>query len=304
MKLNKNIKLYSLLFLIIINVIIFYAVSFSDNKGLLKVTFLDVGQGDSIFVQSPNGNQILVDSGVSKNILNVLSRVMPFYDRSIDVVIATHPDQDHIGGFPEILKRYKVGRYFDDGLVGETATFKEISYELIDKNIKEERLVKDEVMDLGDGVFLKVFYPNITLEGKDTNESSVVLKIIYGNSDILLMGDAPTDVEKYLAMTEGKDLKSDILKVAHHGSRNSLSPEFFSAVSPEYSIISASKNNSFGHPHKEIIDALNNIGTNILRTYEIGDITFVSDGNKFVQENQKITRRRVIFDLFYKSCFL
>ena len=284
MKPNKNIKLYSLLFLIIINVIIFYAVSLSDHKGLLKVTFLDVGQGDSIFIQSPNGNQILVDSGVSKNISNVLSRVMPFYDRSIDVLIATHPDQDHIGGFPEILKRYKVGRYFDDGLVGETGTFKEISKELIGENIKEERLVKDEVVDLGDGVFLKIFYPSLTLEGKDTNESSVVMKIIYGDSDILLMGDAPTDVEKYLAMTEGKNLKSDILKVAHHGSRNSLSEEFFSAVSPEYSIISAGKDNSFGHPHKEIINALNDIGTNILRTYEIGDINFVSNGDKFILE--------------------
>ncbi|MFA5934412.1 MAG: MBL fold metallo-hydrolase [Candidatus Paceibacterota bacterium] len=282
MKLNKNIKLYSLLFLIIINIIIFYAVSFGDHKGLLKVTFLDVGQGDSVFIESPDGNQILIDSGANKNISNVLSRVMPFYDRSIDVLIATHPDQDHIGGFPEILKRYKVGRYFDDGLVGETATFKEISYKLVDEKINEERLIKNEILDLGDGVFLKIFYPSIELEGSDTNKNSVVTKLIYGDSNILLTGDIPTDVEKYLAMTEGKELKSDILKVAHHGSRNSLSEEFFSAVSPEYSIISASKDNSFGHPHKEIIDALNNIGTNILRTYEMGDITFVSDGNKFI----------------------
>ena len=284
MKINKNIKSYSLLFLIIINVIIFYTVSCADNKGLLKVTFLDVGQGDAIFIESPDGNQILIDSGANKNIINVLSRVMPFYDKSIDVMIATHPDQDHIGGFPEILKRYKVGRYFDDGLVGETATFKEISKELLDKKVEEENLVKDEIIDLGDGVFLKIFYPNQTLEGDDTNKNSVVMKIIYGESNILLTGDIPTDVEKYLAMTEGENLNSDILKVAHHGSKNSLSEEFFSAVSPEYSIISASKDNSFGHPHKEIIDTLNSIGTNILKTYEMGDITFVSDGDKFVLE--------------------
>lgn len=284
MKLNKNIKLYSLLFLIIINIIIFYAVSLSDHKGLLKVTFLDVGQGDSIFIESPDGNQILIDSGANKNISNVLSRVMPFYDRSIDAVVATHPDQDHIGGFPEILKRYKVGRYFDNGLVGKTSTFKEISKELVIEKVSEERLIKDEIIDLGDGVFLKVFYPNIKLEGDDTNKNSVVMKLIYGDSNILLTGDIPTDVEKYLTMTSGEELDSDILKVAHHGSKNSLSEEFFSAVSPEYSIISASKDNSFGHPHKEIIDALNSIGTNILRTYEMGDITFVSDGNKFVLE--------------------
>ncbi|MDD4803556.1 MAG: ComEC/Rec2 family competence protein [Candidatus Pacebacteria bacterium] len=284
MKLNKNIKLYSLLFLIIINVIIFYAISRAGGEGLLKVTFLDVGQGDAIFIESPDGNQILIDSGANKNISNVLSRVMPFYDRSIDAVVATHPDQDHIGGFPEILKRYKVGRYFDNGLLGETSTFKEISKELVIEKVSGERLIKDEIIDLGDGVFLKVFYPNIKLEGSDTNKNSVVMKLIYGDSNILLTGDIPTDVEKYLTMTSGEELDSDILKVAHHGSKNSLSEEFFSVVSPEYSIISASKDNSFGHPHKEIIDALNSIGTNILRTYEIGDITFVSDGDKFVLE--------------------
>jgi competence protein ComEC len=284
MKLNKNIKIYLLLFLIIINVIIFYAVSRASSEGLLKVTFLDVGQGDAIFIESPDGNQILIDSGANKNISNVLSRVLPFYDRSIDVLIATHPDQDHIGGFPEILKRYKVGKYFDNGLLGETSTFKEITKELLDKKVNGRKLVKGEIIDLGDGVFLKIFYPNIELEGDDTNKNSVVIKIVYGESNILLTGDIPTDVEKYLAITEGENLNSDILKVAHHGSKNSLSEEFFSAVSPEYSIISASKDNSFGHPHKEIIDALNNIGTNILRTYEMGDITFVSDGDKFVLE--------------------
>ncbi|MFA6797522.1 MAG: MBL fold metallo-hydrolase, partial [Candidatus Paceibacterota bacterium] len=152
------------------------------------------------------------------------------------------------------------------------------------EKVSGERLIKDEIIDLGDGVFLKVFYPNIKLEGDDTNKNSIVLKLIYGDSNILLTGDIPTDVEKYLTMTSGEELDSDILKVAHHGSKNSLSEEFFSVVSPEYSIISASKDNSFGHPHKEIIDALNSIGTNILRTYEIGDITFVSDGDKFVLE--------------------
>ncbi len=167
-------------------------------------------------------------------------------------------------------------------MIGETSTFKEINKELLDKKVDEEKLVRGEIIDLGDGVFLKIFYPNIELEGDDTNKNSVVMKIVYGESNILITGDIPTDVEKYLAMTEGENLNSDILKVAHHGSKNSLSEEFFSAVSPEYSIISASKDNSFGHPHKEIIDALNNIGTNILRTYEMGDITFVSNGNEFV----------------------
>jgi len=283
-RIYKNLKLFSLIFLIIINIIIFYVAYNIDRGGILKVVFLDVGQGDSILIEVPNGNQILIDSGANKSVLKALSRKIPFYDRSIDLLIATHPDQDHIGGFPEILKRYKVGKFYNSGLISDSPTFKEIEKEIFNKKIEEERLVKNEVLDLGEGVFLKVLYPNIELEGDDTNKNSVVLKLIYGDTNILLTGDIPTDVEKYLTMILGSELDSDILKVAHHGSKNSLSEEFFSAVSPEYSIISASRDNSFGHPHKEIIDALNNIGTNILRTYDAGDIVFVSDGDKFVLE--------------------
>lgn len=278
----KNLKLFSLAFLIIINIIIFYVVYNIDSGGILKVVFLDVGQGDSILIEVPNGNQVLIDSGANKNILKALSRNIPFYDRSIDVLVATHPDQDHIGGFPEILKRYKIDKMYDNGLISNSGTFKEIENQIKNKKIEKERLVKYEILDLGDGVFLKVLYPNIELEGDDTNKNSVVLKLIYGDTSVLLTGDIPTDVEKYLAMTLENELDGDILKVAHHGSKNSLSEEFFSAVSPEYSIISASSDNSFGHPHKEILDALNNIGTNILRTYEMGDIVFESNGDNFV----------------------
>jgi competence protein ComEC len=289
-----KIKDWSLIILILINFVIFYAVFAEDREGKLRVIFLDIGQGDAIFIESPNGNQVLVDSGPDKNIINALNRIMPFYDKSIDAVIVTHPDQDHIGGLPEILKNYSVGKYFNNGMISDTGTFKEITQEIkrinsdasvgapteASENTISEVLMEGETLDLGDGVYLKILYPNKKPSGTDTNKYSIVAKLYYGDSDILLTGDIPTDVEKYLAMTEGEELDSDILKVAHHGSKNSLSPEFFSAVFPEYSIISASKDNSFGHPHKEIIDALNNIGTNILRTYEMGDITFVSDGGK------------------------
>jgi competence protein ComEC len=285
MKLNKNLKLFSLIFLILVNIIIFYTIYYLNNDGILKIIFLDVGQGDSILIEAPNGNQVLIDSGADKSVLKALSRNIPFYDRSIDVLIATHPDQDHIGGFPEILKRYKVNKFLNNGLQSDSKTFQEIENQIKNKNIEEGRLVKNEIIDLGDGIFLKVLYPNIELEGDDTNKNSVVLKLIYGDTSILLTGDIPTDVEKYLTMSSGEGLDSDILKVAHHGSKNSLSEEFFSAVSPEYSIISASKDNSFGHPHKEIIDALNNIRTNILRTYEVGDIVFVSNGDNLIYKN-------------------
>jgi competence protein ComEC len=274
----KQIKHWSLIIIILINFIIYYSVYAESREGMLRVTFLDVGQGDAIFIESPNGNQMLIDSGPDKNILNALGRVMPFYDRSIDFVISTHPDQDHIGGLPEVFKNYSVDEYFTNGMISETGTFKEVEQEIIDNNIDTGILREGEIIDFGDGVLLKILYPNLPPEGKDTNEYSIVAKLFYGDSSFILTGDAPTDVLNFLANTDGINLKSDVLKVPHHGSKNSLSPEFLSAVSPEYSIISASRDNSFGHPHKEIIDALNDVKTNILGTFNNGDIIFSTDG--------------------------
>ncbi|MCX6717776.1 MAG: MBL fold metallo-hydrolase [Candidatus Taylorbacteria bacterium] len=278
----KQIKHWSLIIIVLINFIIYYSVYAESREGMLRVTFLNVGQGDAVFIESPNGNQMLIDSGPDKNILNALGRVMPFYDRSIDFVISTHPDQDHIGGLPEVFKNYSVNEYFTNGMISETGTFKEVEQEIIDNNIDTGVLREGEIIDFGDGVLLKILYPNLPPEGKDTNEYSIVAKLFYGDSSFILTGDAPTDVLDFLANTDGINLKSDVLKVAHHGSKNSLSPEFLSAVSPEYSIISASLDNSFGHPHKEIVDALNDVKTNILETFNNGDIIFSTDGGGVV----------------------
>jgi competence protein ComEC len=282
-KLNyKNIKHWSLIIMILINFIIYYSVYAESRQGMLRVSFLDVGQGDAIFIESPNGNQMLIDSGPDKNILNALGRVMPFYDRSIDFVISTHPDQDHIGGLPEVFKNYSVLEYFTNGMISETGTFKEVEQEIIDNNIDTGILREGEIIDFGDGVLLKILYPNLPPEGKDTNKYSIVAKLFYGDSSFILTGDAPADVLDFLANTDGINLKSNVLKVAHHGSKNSLSPEFLSAVSPEFSIISASRDNSFGHPHKEIVDSLDYIKTNILETFNEGDIIFSTDGGRVV----------------------
>ena len=274
----SKIKKYFLLLLILANLMIFYTVFAETKANLLKVSFLDVGQGDAIFIESPTGNQLLIDGGPDKTILNALGRVMPFYDKSIDMILVTHPDQDHIGGIPEVLKNYSVGEYISSGATSSTGTYKELENE-IEKNKVETEIVRaGEIIDLGGGAILKIIYPVDDPKGSDTNKSSVIAKLYYGNSTFIFTGDAPTDVEQYLAMTDGKELKSDVLKVAHHGSRNSLSPEFLSAVAPEYSVISAAKDNSFGHPHQEILDFLNSIETMILGTYDLGDIYFVSDG--------------------------
>ncbi|MFH0755284.1 MAG: ComEC/Rec2 family competence protein [bacterium] len=280
MKINflGKIKICFLFLLLFANGIIFYIVFIESQNNFLKVSFLNIGQGDAIFIKSSNGNQFLIDGGPDKNILSALGRVMPFYDRKIDAILTTHPDQDHIGGIPEILKKYSVGEYIDNGATSSSKTFKELKNEISKKNIKTEIVRAGEIIDFGDGTFLKILYPVSEPEGTDTNKYSIVAKLYYGDSTFLFTGDVPTDIEMYLAKINGVELKSNVLKVAHHGSKNSLSPEFLSAVAPEYSVISAGKNNRYGHPHKEIIDFLNSIKTKILITYEIGDINFVSDG--------------------------
>ncbi len=281
----SKIKIYFLLLLLLANGMIFYVVFNETRNGILKVSFLSVGQGDAIFIESPTGNQFLIDAGPDKNILNALGRVMPFYDKTIDGVLTTHPDSDHIGGIPEVLKKYSVLEYIDNGATSSTGVFKELKNEILKNKIKTEVARAGEIIDLGGGAFLKILYPVGNPKGADTNKYSVVAKLYYGNSTFLFTGDAPIDVEQYLANTNGKELKSDVLKVAHHGSRNSLSPEFLSAIIPEYSVISAGKNNSYGHPHKEILDFLNNtIKSNTLITFDLGDIYFISDGINSYQQ--------------------
>ena len=280
----SKIKIYFLLLLILANLMIFYAVILENRNGILQVSFLNIGQGDAALIESPTGNTFLIDGGPDKSILNALGRVLPFYNKKIDAFLATHPDSDHIGGLPEVLKNYSVGEFVYNGATSSTGVFKELENEISDKNIKTDIVRAGEIFDLGGGTYLKILYPNKNPQGTDTNEYSIVAELYYGDSTFMFTGDAPTDVLDYLAKTDGKELKSDVLKVAHHGSRNSLSPAFLSAVLPTYSVISAGLNNRYGHPHQEILDFLNSIKSKILITFNLGDIVFVSDGQNLVKK--------------------
>ena len=240
---RKHYKTVILVIFVLANIFIYYAI-YESHAGVLKVSFLDVGQGDSILIESPVGNKVLIDGGPNEKVLESLGKEIPFYDHSIDLVITTHPDKDHIGGVPDILNNYFVKEYIDNGAPAETATDKELKKEVADKNIKYEVARSGELVDLGGGAYLAIISPGSDPKGSDTNKYSVVAKLIYGANSFLLTGDAPTEIENNLAENWGAGLKSDVLKVAHHGSRNSLSEAFLSAVSPEYSIISAGLNNS------------------------------------------------------------
>ena len=233
-----------------------------------------------MFIEAPNGNQVLIDGGSNKAVLKELGKVMPFYDRTIDAVIATHPDKDHIGGLVEVLKNYRADFVMEPGVSSDTGVYQELEKTIADKNLPRILARRGMLLNLGEGARLNILFPNRNTEGWETNTASIVAKLVYGNNSFLLTGDSPIVIEKYLSMIDGRNLKSDVLKTGHHGSRTSTSESFAGLVSPQYTVISAGKNNQYGHPHKEVLDILDKIKSVILKTYENGTVTFSSDGEE------------------------
>ena len=254
-----------------------------QEKGVLTVAFLDVGQGDAVYIEAPNGNQVLIDSGRSKAVLRELNKVMPFYDRSIDVLLATHPDQDHIGGFPDILKRYDVDFFLESGRESDSAVYEEVLQLTVVDDIKKIQARRGMVVMLDDDVHLNILFPDRDVRDVESNTASVITQLVYGETEFMLTGDSPKTIEEYLVMLDGENLESDVLKAGHHGSKTSSAEAFVGFVSPKYSVISAGKDNKYGHPHKDVIDVLNQFGSAILSTGDSGIIVFESDGeNVFI----------------------
>jgi len=260
-----------------INIVIFYSIYYF-SEGKLTVAFLDVGQGDAVFIKTADGRQMLLDGGPDGRVLRELGKVMPFYDRSIDVVLATHADQDHIGGLVEVLKRFKVDLFVQTNTTSTSAVYIELTNLLKEKNIREEIITSPVLLSFNKNTELDILFPNQNTADWETNDASIVGKLIYGNNSFLLTGDSPLVIEKYFVGKYGQLLNSDVLKVGHHGSKNSSSELFVGSVSPLYSVISVGLNNRYGHPSPEVIDILTGLGSKILETLDKGMVIFKSDG--------------------------
>lgn len=278
---SQSVLKYWLVFFVlvlsIVVILLFYLDWQASNRKLTFAVF-DVGQGDAIFIESPTGTQILIDAGPPKKVMSELARVMPFFDRTIDAVIVTNPDADHIAGFLDVLKVYKVSTVFEAGTFNESKTYQNLKEEIQNKNITNTLAKKDMRIDLGGGVFLDILFPDRDVSSWTTNDGSVVARLAYGDTTIMLTGDATEETEKIILQEYSAEfLDSDILKVAHHGSKTSSLPEFLKAVSPAYAIISDGKNNKYGHPHKVTLDSLEAVGADVLRTDQLGTIIFSCD---------------------------
>lgn len=278
---SKYSKYYFLGTLSLITFFVWYAV-YAESRDGLMVSFLDVGQGDAIFIEAPNGNQVLLDAGPNKAVLRELSKIMPFYDRTIDVVIESHPDADHIGGLPEILKRYEIGAVLESGVLSDSAVYKTIGSIIKEKNIKNIMARSETRINLGEGAYIDILFPDRDVDGLETNAASVVTRLVYGETEFLFAGDSPKGMENYLTSIYGKNLESDVLKISHHGSNTSTGEQFLGHVNPKYAIISAGKENRYGHPHKEIINRLEQFGISVLRTDESGTIKIKSNGEDII----------------------
>jgi len=280
-KLRKNKNYYTLGVLFIIAVFAWIGVLARESSGFLEVNFFDVGQGDAIFIEVPGGNQILIDGGPDDKILEKLGREMPFWDRSIDMIILTHPEKDHVLGLIEVLKRYKITDILWTGIVRNTSEYEEW-IKLIPEEGAAVKIIKaGERIRFTDDIFMDVIYPLENLEGKkikESNNTSIVSRLVFGSTSFLFTGDMEKSAE-YEVLGRGAYLDSDVLKVGHHGSKTSTSDEFLKAVSPLMAVIEVGKNNRYGHPVQEILDRIIENSAKIFRTDLNGDIKIISDGN-------------------------
>jgi competence protein ComEC len=200
------------------------------------------------------------------------------------VVIATHPDTDHIGGLPEVVSRYDVKLFIEPGILVENSLNNLLRERLGYKKIDTLQAIRGQVVNFGDGVRLTILFPDRDVSNWNPNDASIVARLDYGEASFLFTGDAGIKTENILInldrnLPAGRQvLQADVLKAGHHGSRTSTSLTFAQVVSPEYAIISAGKNNSYGHPHKEVISNLEQVGAVIKSTAESSTITFVTDG--------------------------
>ncbi|MEK9131774.1 MAG: ComEC/Rec2 family competence protein [Patescibacteria group bacterium] len=275
-----HIRLIILAILLAVTTVLWGVVLRESREGILTIAVLDVGQGDAIYIEAPNGRQMLIDGGPTRSMLSELSEVMPWYDRSVDVLLVTNPDKDHFGGFIDLLKSYTVDAVFESGTFPGTQVYTELEKTIADTGVKKIVARRGMTIWLDRDVTLSILYPDRDVSGLSSNDGSIVARLSYGNTSVMLTGDTTSGVEKWLTRLDGADLKSTVLKVGHHGSRTSTSPEFVGFVAPEFAVISDGARNRYGHPHKETLDTLTKFNVPVFRTDLQGTIVMHSDGER------------------------
>ena len=300
---QKKYILFIAGFLLVLNIFAWKEVFVLADSHNLIVDFLDVGQGDSAFIETPEGHQILIDGGPTSAVLEKLARRMPFWDRTIDLVILTHPEKDHMAGVLDVLQRYRVEYFLWTGVVKNNAENKKLAEILKKAQIPKQNFLlaaifspeATKVVTVSAGekikagnVLIDILYPFEGLEGKElknsANDTSIVSYLVFGKNSFLFTGDIGASAEKVL-INSGQTGSLDVLKVAHHGSKYSTSDLFLQNVKPKIAVISVGAKNTYGHPTPEVLQRLEKFGIQIKRTDINGDVRIESDGKNIIIKN-------------------
>ena len=281
-------KIFAVMVILFVCLIVLYVLGSSIATKKLRVSFLDIGQGDAILIQTPSGHDMLIDGGGSNRILEKLGKEMSYFDKHIDVVVSTHPDADHITGLIPVLRKYDVGSIVVSPVSGHTGVFEVLQKSISDEDANVYVGKRGDTIDFGDGVVAHILYPSANFHGseKETNDASVSMVIRYGGESVLLTGDLPSTYERDL-ISDALPRHVTVYKAGHHGSKYSSGDVLLSYIRPEYAVISAGKNNKYGHPNPETVGRLKVYAQEILSTIDKGTITFLLDGKGVEVETEK-----------------
>ncbi|HWH16515.1 MAG TPA: MBL fold metallo-hydrolase [Candidatus Paceibacterota bacterium] len=279
-KIPREALLMLTLVLLAGNSAVFLLLAREEPAHVLTVSFLDVGQGDAILIEGPTGIELLIDGGKDRSVLRELPRVMGPLDRTIVAVLATHPDADHIGGLPDVLARYRVGTVLLPARGTDTPQALRFA-EAISREQGAQGVLANAGLrlHLGGGAYADVLYPEEDAGSlRETNDASVMVRVVYGETEFLLTGDAPEWAEDRVVARYGDRLRSDVLKAGHHGSRTSTGEALLDAADPETVVVSAGRENPYGHPHEDVLSRVRASGAAVLSTIDLGTIVFTTDG--------------------------
>ncbi|MEK7202806.1 MAG: ComEC/Rec2 family competence protein [Patescibacteria group bacterium] len=277
---NKIILIFIIIFIILLFLTFFWF--FYQPNRQMEVDFLDVGQGDAILIKTSGGQNVLIDGGPDRRIIKRLGENLNWWDGQIDLMVLTHPHDDHVSGLIDVIKKYRVKKIIYSGVVSNSPNYLAWLKLVLDKKINLTIINRPQIIKLSDGCQLEIIYPQESLLGLEMgnlNNSSLIIRMVYGKTKFLFVGDAEEQVEVKL-LNSKVDLTADVLKVGHHGSDTSSGQRFLEKINPRIAVIEVGKDNTFGQPNLRIIKRLERLGAKVLRTDQLGTIKLFSDQQK------------------------
>lgn len=269
-------SIFSTIFLLTLCVVLGYLVYsyFQPPGDSIRLTFFDVGQGDAALAVTPDGQTILIDGGPDDSVVSKLDSSVPFYSHKIDTVVLTHPHADHVAGLVSVAEKYQIGTVYMSGVTHTAPEYLAFLAVLNERAVNVQIVQAGDSLDFGDGIKLDFLYPLTEMKDQKVdslNNSSVITRLSWGDSAAIFMGDLESEAQALL-LASNQNFQADIIKVAHHGSKNGIDLQFLDAVSPKYAIISVGQKNDYGHPSADALAALS--GQIIYRTDYDGDVIF------------------------------